>query len=290
MLHASLHPRSLERCKGVAGDLMLIKADLHIHAAGDPADLVLYTARDVVNRARGLGLNCVAVTNHCAFTWDAADAAWALERGVLLVPGIEASIGGFDVLILNADAEAEQLRTFDDVRAYKSAERLIAAPHPFYPTSYSLGARIEKEIGLFDAIELSACYLSWHDKYNRQARALAARLGLPLIANSDAHGLWMMGTSWSEIDAEEFSVAGVIAAIKRGSVRTVAGPMSHFSVFRFLILGTIVREMRRRMKRWREMRLLSSPLERGPRGVLPLPQFAICNEQFAIINSSSPLR
>lgn len=230
---------------------MLIKADLHIHAAGDPADPLHYSARDVAERALALGLNCAAVTNHSAFTWDAADAAWALARGVLLVPGIEASIAGLDVLILNADADAERLRTFDDVRAYKSAERLIAAPHPFYPTRYSLGAAAEQQIDLFDAIEVSACYLSWHDRYNRKARALAARHGTPLIANSDAHGLWMMGTSWSEIDADEFSVAGVIAAIKRGSVRTVTRPMSLVAVLKFVVLGSLERALRRRMKKCR---------------------------------------
>ena len=230
---------------------MLIRADFHIHASGDPLDRIRATPRDVADRARALGLSCVAIANHRRFVWDADDAAYALRRGVLLVPGIEVNIGGRDVLILNATAEAEQIRTFDDLRAYRTPERLIVAPHPFYPTPYSLREHAEETAEVYDAVEASACYLSWHDQYNRLAREFAARHNLPVVANSDAHGLWMMGTCWTEIEAEVFTVAGVVAAVKRGAVTTVMRPMTLVTLFRFVVVGSLTRSIMRSWARWR---------------------------------------
>jgi len=153
---------------------MVIKADFHIHTGDDPYDYLPYSNFETIDRATEKGLNCVAIANHDKYSWTHELSDYAKSKGILLVPAIEAQMGGKDLIILNADKNAEKLNTIDDFYAYKNPERLFIAPHPFYPIKYALNELTEKYIDLFDAIEISSCYLFWFNKYNRKAEKFAA--------------------------------------------------------------------------------------------------------------------
>lgn len=212
---------------------MIVRADCHIHSCDDPLDNLPQTVEQIVARAAARGLQCLAITNHHRFSWDAAAAAAALRRGILLVPAIEARIEHADVIILNADAQAESLHTYDDVRAYHTPERCVIAPHPFYPLTHSLHAALERHHDVFDAVEISPFFLPWWDGCNARARRVAQRFGLPLVCNTDAHNLWQLGQSWTEIDTDELTVRGVIAALRAGRCRPVCRrmPLGHIGWF-----------------------------------------------------------
>src|SRR4029450_3731795 len=120
-------------------DLMLarLRADLHVHTReAEPS--IAYGARDIIVRAARLGYRVLSITNHDAITYDAhlaALAAFARDHDVLLIPGVEATVEGRHVLVYNADVEADKLRTFADLRRYRTPEWLVGAARPARPPS-----------------------------------------------------------------------------------------------------------------------------------------------------------
>ena len=200
-----------------------LKADLHVHTR-EAEPPIKYTAREVIDRAAREGYRVLGITNHDAYTYDPELAAYASDRDVLLVPGVESTVEGRHVLIYNADVGVDKLRTFADLRRYRTPDWLLIAPHPFFPTSYSLRERLWQEIELFDAIEFSHFYTPRID-FNRPAVKLAAAVGLPVVGTSDCHLDEQFGTTFSLIDAEP-SVESVLSAIKKGRVNIVSRPLS----------------------------------------------------------------
>jgi predicted metal-dependent phosphoesterase TrpH len=200
-----------------------LRADLHVHTQEGEAPIT-YDAREIITRAAREGYRVLSITNHDTITFNAELAAYAHDHGVLLIPGVEATVEGRHVLVYNADVEADKLRTFADLRRYRTPDWLIAAPHPFFPASYCLRERLWQEIDLFDAIEFSHFYTPRVD-FNRAAVKLAGAVGLPLMGTSDSHLDEQFGTTFSLIESD-LSVDSVLSAIKRGRLGIVSRPLS----------------------------------------------------------------
>jgi len=201
-----------------------LKADLHLHTNEDPKDSVKYSAKQLIDQAHQKGFDVLAITNHDQVTYDNYLAEYAKERGILLIPGAEATINQKHVLLLNMDYSLHRIRTFADLKLHKDGTGLIIAPHPFFPSFTSLNSELEQHLDIFDAIEYSYYYLQ-EINFNKKAEELAKEFSLPLIGTSDAHFLWQIGTTYSLIEAEK-DLEAVIAAIKEGKVEVVTGPLS----------------------------------------------------------------
>lgn len=203
----------------------MIKTDLHIHTSDDPADRVPHTARQLVEHAASLGYGALAVTLHNRW-WDPAPLrAFAAERGIVLLGAVERTIGGSHVLLVNVDREAERVRTFDDLAAFRAATgALVVAPHPFYPVGSSLGgAQLDRHADLFDAVEISGFYIRGLD-FNRRAVAWAQAHGKPLVGNADVHRLDQLGSTYSLVDAAPAPDA-ICGAIRAGRVQVRTRPL-----------------------------------------------------------------
>jgi len=201
-----------------------LKADIHLHTREDPQDSVKYSGKELIDQAYLKGFDILAITNHNQVTHDNYLAEYARERGILLIPGAEATIGKKHVLLLNMDYPLHRIRTFDDLKSLKDGTGLIIAPHPFFPSFTSLNSKLEKHLDIFDAVEYSHCYLE-KINFNKKAEVLAKKFSLPLIGTSDAHFLWQIGTTYSLIETEK-DLESVIAAIKEGKVEVVTEPLS----------------------------------------------------------------
>jgi predicted metal-dependent phosphoesterase TrpH len=196
-----------------------LKADLHLHTReGDP--FIAYDAYALIARAAREGYEVLSITNHDRLTFSERLEAYAAERGILLVPGVEATIEGRHVLLYNFDVSLSMLRTFADLRRFKGPDWLVVAPHPFFPASFSLGSRLLRELDLFDAIELSHFYTRWID-FNRRAVRLARATGRALVGSSDSHLIRQFGTTYSVIEGEP-TVFSVLSAIRNRRVRVVS--------------------------------------------------------------------
>src|SRR5262245_3266007 len=96
-----------------------LKIDLHTHTPDDPQDHIPHTARQLIDRAAQLGYGALGITLHDRqLALDALD-PYATERGIVLVPGIERTIEGKHVLLLNFRHGSEDVHSFDDLARLK---------------------------------------------------------------------------------------------------------------------------------------------------------------------------
>ena len=205
-----------------------IKTDLHIHTHDDPRDALDYSAHQLLERAKALGFQVLAITLHDA-VFDKVDVfRHAAEMGILLIPAAERRILGGDVILLNVTAEeAAAVHDFDDLRqlrARRGDSLFTIVPHPFYVLGGSIGERMLQEMDCFDAIELCHFHKGIFNP-NRRAERVAAECGKPLIATSDAHRLAAFGSHYTSIPRPtELTVEAVFAALRGGPLRLTSPP------------------------------------------------------------------
>lgn len=208
----------------------LLKADLHIHTSEDPEDLILYSATDLIDMAQGLGYSVLAITNHNRITYNEYLRDYAGERGIILIPGVEATIQGRHILLYNMDFQQVDRRNIARLHELKSPDGLIIAPHPYYPSPVALRGMLKRHVSLFDAVEHCHFYTDRLD-FNRPARKFAKRHGLPMVGTSDAHQRRQFHTTYSFIEAEP-DPESVIQAVKSGKVQVVSRPLPLYSLLK----------------------------------------------------------
>jgi len=203
----------------------VLKVELHAHSADDPHDAIPHTTTQLIDRAAALGYHALAVTLHDRQIDLQPYASYAAERGVTLIPGIEKTIQGKHVLLLNFRRGAEEVHTFDDLARLKQREAgLVIAPHPFFPTSTCLGESMEFHAGLFDAVEFNAMFTRSMN-FNLAAERWAEAHGKPMVGNGDVHRLRQLGTTYSLVDAEPHADA-ICAAVRAGKVQVESRPLT----------------------------------------------------------------
>src|SRR2546425_5283241 len=118
-----------------------LRADLHIHT-NEAEPFIAYNARDVIARAAREGYRVLTISNHDTLTFSDELAAYARDLGIVLIPGVEATVEGRHVLVYNADVAVDKLRTFADLRRYRTPDWLVVPPHPFFPAPYCLREKL----------------------------------------------------------------------------------------------------------------------------------------------------
>jgi predicted metal-dependent phosphoesterase TrpH len=203
----------------------VLKVELHAHTDADPADLIDHSIHQLVDRAVALGYHALAVTLHNRYFDPAPHAAYARDRGMVLIAGIERSIQRRHILLINFPADSADVRDFDDIARLKREwpRGLIVAPHAFYPTPSALGRVMDRHAALIDAVEVNAMY-TWYLDFNQRAIAWARANRKPLVGNTDLHLLAQMGTTYSLVDAAPDPDA-ICDAIRHGRVTVTSEPL-----------------------------------------------------------------
>jgi predicted metal-dependent phosphoesterase TrpH len=203
----------------------MLKVELHTHTADDPVDRIPHSTTELIDRAAMLGYDALAVTLHEHQLDIRRLIPYAAERGIVLIPGIERTIQGRHVLLLNFKSGAEDVRTFEDLaRLRRQQPGLVIAPHPFFPSPTALGRDLERHAELFDAVEWNAMFTA-ELNFNGRAKRWAARHGKPMVGNGDVHRLYQLGTTFSRVDAERDPDA-ICAAVAAGRVQVESRPLS----------------------------------------------------------------
>ncbi|MBI2548568.1 PHP domain-containing protein [Candidatus Woesearchaeota archaeon] len=213
----------------------ILKADLHLHSGADPRDKLTYTNEELIDYLAAHGYEVMALTLHDGYGYSPALASYAQAKGILLLPGIERTIEGKDVLIYNLTKdEAIQVRTFQDLRALKQKNSavFVVAPHPYYFIDKCLGQKLIQHIDLFDAVEHCHFYLSWLNP-NKKVIQVARRYNKPLLGTSDAHAFMQIGHTYTKIRAEKTPEA-IAQAIRKQEIELVSRPLSLFLFLRIL--------------------------------------------------------
>ena len=213
--------------------IMQLKTNINFHCGDDPHDFISYTLKEGIDNAARHRFDVLAVTCHNKVVWSRADSDYAAQKGLLLLPGIELNIredaeargAGKHIIILNCDADAEAIRTFDDLGSYRKERPniFVLAPHPYFYGNFSLKRLLNTHIDLFDGIEHSWFYSR---RFNRNLRAAetARAHGLPLIATSDTHYWRHFNDDYAIVDARAKTPEDVIAALRRGAVENISRP------------------------------------------------------------------
>jgi len=203
----------------------VLKVELHTHTSDDPVDRIPHSARALIDRAAALEYDAVAITLHDRQFDVRPLVPYAAERGIILIPGIECTVEGRHVLLLNFPRGAEDVRSFGDVaRLKRQAPGLVIAPHPFFPSRTCLLGRMNRHASLFDAVEYNAMFTASLN-FNVPAEQWARRHGTPMVGNGDVHRLEQLGTTYSVVEAERDPVS-ICEAVGAGSVRVVSRPLT----------------------------------------------------------------
>ena len=211
----------------------MLKVELHTHTADDPVDAIPHSTFELIDRAAALGYDALAITLHERQLDVRRFAPYAAERGLVLIPGIERTIEGRHVLLLNFARGTEQVATFADLaRLKRSTPGLVVAPHPFFPGRACLHGDLERHADLFDAVERNAMFIRGVD-FNRAAERFAARHGKPVVGNGDVHRLEQLGPTYSLVDAERDPDA-ICEAIAAGRVRVESRPLAWSAAARIM--------------------------------------------------------
>ena len=201
------------------------RVELHSHCQGDPVDTdIRHTIFEHIDQAGKMGLDAIAVTWHRKICSHPEAVAYASERNILLIPGMEAEVDRRHLIVLNLnEGDLPVEPTWDEVRTLRARKPgvLVMAPHPFYPHPSCLGDRLDDHIDCIDAVEWCMFHVKWlPGRLNPNLRAArwAHQHGKPLIACSDAHSLAAIGRNASTVEAEALTTEALFAGIRAGHV------------------------------------------------------------------------
>ncbi len=200
---------------------MPLKLDLHTHTffSGDGVS----SPEDNIAAARAKGLQGFAVTDHN--TCDAV--AYLLDQGLmredgqpvdgfLIVPGQEVTTDEGHLLCVGTTIPNLKGRPAREVcEIIHENGGLAIPPHPY--DLFRAGIRFPVlETLPIDALEVFNAATTLR-RYNKYAFDYAQLRGLPMTAASDAHHSEALGTAYTILNTEDFSVAGVVAQIVKSN-------------------------------------------------------------------------
>ncbi len=198
------------------------RIDLHVHTSFSMDGVS--RPEEMVAAARSNGLDGIVLTDHN--TCEAVP--YLIERGLmradgrpvdgfLVLPGVEVTTDEGHLLCIGAVLPAElKGRPVGEVLAMiRAAGGLPVPAHPY--DLFRAGIRE----AVLDALDLEALEVfnaaTTFKRYNRRAYEYALRRGLIMTAGSDAHHHAAVGVACTIVEVEEFSTAGVLAGLRRGT-------------------------------------------------------------------------
>jgi hypothetical protein len=193
----------------------VLRVELHAHSAAS------YDGRDPVSklldRARAVGLDALAVTDHDEIDASLAAVERAPEFGLVGIPGMEVTSDAGHVLALGVEELVPAGLSFaETVERIHELGGVAVVPHPFQKSRSGVLANISREeLTAADAIEVYNSRLLT-GRANRRAERFARDHGMPMTSGSDAHISEMVGRAVTTVDTDERTVEAILDAIVDG--------------------------------------------------------------------------
>ncbi len=174
-------------------------ADFHIHTHHSK-DCVMPVA-DILERAREVGLDVIAITDHDSAAGGLEARELADRYGVRVIVGEEVKSSEGEVIGLFLERTIPGGMTFaETIAAIKEQHGIVYVPHPFdrlhtIPSPAVLRANVAD----IDVVEVFNSRLAFPG-FNELAERFAQRYRLPAAGGSDAHVLPGIGTTFCGID------------------------------------------------------------------------------------------
>ncbi|MBZ2165096.1 PHP domain-containing protein [Methanobacterium spitsbergense] len=186
--------------------------DPHIHSTYSSDSTA--SPRDIVKKARSIGLDAIAVADHNTIKGSFATIEEARNyKDFVVVPAMEISSNKGHIVALGIKEDVQQgLSPEETVETIRELGGIAIAAHPFVSYREGLCDNV-KELDI-DAIEtLNSRYVFGYS--NWRAKNLAEKRNLPEIGSSDAHFLGAIGSCVTELDAN-FTYESIIEVILSG--------------------------------------------------------------------------
>lgn len=200
---------------------MAYKIDLHCHSwfSGDGVS----SPESLIAAARKKGLHGFALTDHntsdgCRYLLDKG---LVREDGLpvddfLVIPGVEVTTAEGHLLCLGVILPyLKGTPALEVCRMVHAMGGIAIPPHPY--DLFRAGIRES----VLDTLEMDALEVfnaaTTLKRYNRQAFDYAQKKGLPMTAGSDAHHEAAIGTAFTILPTDDFSVKGLLAQIPKGT-------------------------------------------------------------------------
>jgi predicted metal-dependent phosphoesterase TrpH len=200
---------------------MQLLIDLHCHSRFSADGVAEPEA--LVEEARAKGLNGFAITDHnTSACVDYFEKHGFLNKegtpvnGLLIIPGQEITTAEGHLLAIGISLP-DNLKGIPAAEAVKLIHEkggLAIPPHPYDFFRAGIREPVLQTLDI-DGLEVFNAATTFK-RYNKHAFKYAQLRGLPMTAASDAHDHAALGTAYSILEAEEFSVAGVLQAIRKG--------------------------------------------------------------------------
>jgi predicted metal-dependent phosphoesterase TrpH len=203
---------------------MPFNIDLHTHSffSGDGVS----SPEEIITAARAKGLHGFALTDHntCEGVQYLLNKGLMNQNGTpvdafLIIPGVEVTTADGHLLCIGttlpdpAKLKGRAAREICDLIHERGG--LAIPPHPY--DLFRAGIRFSVlETLPIDAIEVFNAATTLR-RYNRYAFRYAQERGLPMTAASDAHHAAAVGTAYTILNTEDFSVTGILAQIRRSN-------------------------------------------------------------------------
>lgn len=200
---------------------MALNIDLHCHSffSGDGVS----SPEELIASAKAKGLHGFALTDHNT----SEGVAYLLQAGLmspdglpvngfLIIPGVEVTTADGHLLCLGV-----QLPNLKGTPAAEVCQivhqqgGLTIPPHPYDLFRAGIRQSTLDQIDI-DALEVFNAATTLK-RYNRQAFAYAQMRGLPMTAGSDAHHEAAIGTAYTILQTDDFSLRGVLGQIVKSN-------------------------------------------------------------------------
>lgn len=222
--------------------LLRLKGDLHMHSTfsdgrNSPEEILLAAVEK--------DLDVISITDHDTFSGalKALKSARSMQLDLVVIVGAEIRTTAGDILVYCSDSplDAVPRDPFELADAAHEHGCIVVPAHPFDARRKGIGKLVYN--GQWDAIEV---YNAHSDPFsNHRAEQAARELGIPGIANSDAHVVSAIGSAYNIIEVGDRNADSVINAIKTGRVKPVYGRPS-FSAIASTLAWSIERRIKRR--------------------------------------------
>lgn len=206
------------------GEIKMGLADLHLHTIYSYDGTASLAA--VLGRAKQLGLDVIAITDHDEFAGALKAMEIAPNYGVEVIPGIEITTAEGDLLALFITEKVDAgLSLIETVLRVRELGGVCVAPHPMAGGMgmKSLSARtILKALHNPDVAEtligIEVYNATTLDRIsNHYARILASQLKIANTGSSDAHVVDAIGLGATEFEGN--SAADLLTALKNATTK-----------------------------------------------------------------------
>jgi predicted metal-dependent phosphoesterase TrpH len=212
-------------------------ADLHIHSIYSYDGTASVPA--VLRRAKELGLDVIAITDHDEIAGSLKAMELASTYGVEVIPGIEITTADGDLLAFNITEKVPpHLPVQETILRVGALGGFCIAPHPM---AGGMGMKSLSATSIIKAVKnpqvakiligIEAHNGTSIDRIsNQSARLLANRLPIAKVGNSDAHVLAAIGLGATEFQGS--TAADLVAALR--SCETKVRRQKDWTAFRII--------------------------------------------------------